>query len=64
MGDRMAERKGLCLHCGKPIWKPDSSEFAIHTKGGHTGKMRCDPKDSGQPYGLEATFLDVGVDTP
>ena len=41
----------LCKHCGQGISKGD---WPVHLTGGHKGKHRCDPGDSGLMYGYEA----------
>lgn len=43
----MTEALG-CVHCGRRFtgW--------LHDEGAHRGKQRCDPADTGLPYGLNA----------
>lgn len=38
----------VCKHCGRPI------NGTVHTEGGQAGLQRCDPADSGLPYGYNA----------
>ena len=40
-----------CKHCGRQI---SDSVPAVHLAGGHAGKMRCNPEDSGLMYGYNA----------
>lgn len=45
-----AQREGVgCKHCGRPIAGEGGH---IHTAGANRGLHRCDPNDSGLPYGL------------
>ena len=37
-----------CVHCGRRF------TGSAHDEGDHRGKQRCDPDDTGQPYGLNA----------
>lgn len=48
-GGELAENR--CVHCGRPI---AGAEYPTHTAGGYRYKQRCDPKDTGKPYGLAA----------
>jgi len=41
-----------CKHCGQQI--AGDGIVYLHMKNGYTGKVRCDPEKTGQPYGLEA----------
>lgn len=44
------QREGVgCKHCGRPIAGEGGH---IHTAGANRGLHRCDPNDSGLPYGL------------
>lgn len=43
----------VCKHCGETIQSPNGLSF-IHASGGYKGKHRCDPFDSGAPYGYNA----------
>jgi hypothetical protein len=40
-----------CIHCGRGI---RGAEYPVHTSGGFEHKSRCDPADTGHPYGLAA----------
>lgn len=46
-----------CANCTKTIMSVDK-RWWLHAEGGYRGKARCDPQDSEQPYGLEATPKD------
>lgn len=41
----------VCKHCNRPM------AGKLHTAGNYCGKMRCDPADSGRPYGYNAEPL-------
>lgn len=41
----------LCKHCGQPI---SDDPYPVHLRGLYRGKSRCDPEDSGLPYGYNA----------
>ena len=40
-----------CKHCGRLLIAP---HYQTHAEGNYRGKMRCDPEDSGLPYGYNA----------
>ncbi len=40
-----------CKHCRREI---SAGAWPVHVSGGHRGKHRCDPGDSGLMYGYEA----------
>lgn len=42
-----------CKNCKQTIMSADN-RWWLHAEGGYRGKVRCDPADSGQAYGLEA----------
>lgn len=48
-----------CKHCGKELTSP---HYQTHAEGNHRGKMRCDPDDSGLPYGYDAAPEGVPCD--
>lgn len=40
-----------CKRCGQPI---SNDTWPVHLEGDYRGKSRCDPADSGMPYGYNA----------
>jgi hypothetical protein len=50
-----------CKHCQKTI---SSDDWPVHTEGNYSGKHRCDPADSGLPYGFEAAPVGVPCSYP
>lgn len=40
-----------CKHCRRLI---SDGEYPVHEEGNYSGKNRCDPGDSGLPYGYNA----------
>lgn len=51
---------GSCKHCGQNIVSNDGANWSHTTRSGHIGKQRCDPEQSGLPYGYNAD--PVGTD--
>lgn len=43
-----------CKHCEQAIISDNGACWAHTTPSGHVGKMRCNPSDSGLPYGYNA----------
>ena len=48
-----------CKHCGKLLTEP---HYQTHAEGNYRGNMRCDPEDSGLPYGYNAAPEGVPCD--
>ena len=46
------EDQDPCFFCKRKI---TTGNYPVHTEGQYRGKHRCDPRDSGAPYGHEAT---------
>jgi hypothetical protein len=51
-----------CKHCRQPISEHETG--ALHLAGGYRGKQRCDPADSGLPYGYNAAAPDADCEKP
>lgn len=51
IADAVPEGDPTCKHCNRPMLG------RLHTAGDYCGKMRCDPDDSGRPYGYNAEPL-------
>lgn len=50
-----APENGPCKHCGRTIHDGNPTRGYVHRgNGGHTSKSRCDPDESGLPYGYNA----------
>jgi hypothetical protein len=47
----MSDAPRACKHCGQPI---GDGQYPVHRAGHYRGKQRCDPDDSGLPYGYNA----------
>lgn len=47
------QEREKCLHCRRPMDSEDG-RYWIHAEGVYRGKARCDPDDSGLPYGYNA----------
>lgn len=54
----------VCEHCLQVI-RSDTGRAGhwVHAAGEHRGKMRCDPMDTKQPYGLEAEVVGIISDS-
>jgi hypothetical protein len=42
-----------CKHCGRAL----AAAGNVHAEGNYRGKHRCDPDDSGLPYGYDGDPL-------
>ena len=51
-----------CKHCSRPI--TDAPVGPTHLEGDYRGKQRCDPADSGLPYGYNAGRADTECTKP
>ncbi len=46
---------GPCKHCGRTVLGTAGAGYYSHQiDGGHSGKSRCDPDESGLDYGYNA----------
>lgn len=59
MTDAYGDNPGnpTCKHCGRRV--EVTGEYGRHTDGDNRGKGRCDPEDSGLPYGYNAETKDM-----
>lgn len=56
---------GPCKHCGRMINDGDQRRGWVHrTNSGHNGKSRCDPDESGLPYGRNAEPIGFRCQSP
>lgn len=52
-----------CKHCGREI-KSEDGRWYVHSDGGYRGKSRCNPEDSGLPYGYNAAPQGTACTSP
>lgn len=56
---------GPCKHCGRTIGDGDERRGWVHRgDNGYTGLSRCDPGESGLPYGYNAEPIGQPCQTP
>jgi hypothetical protein len=55
MTDNLRDRiAAACKHCGRAIHAGSPERGYIHRSDGYASKSRCDPDESGLPYGYNA----------
>jgi hypothetical protein len=47
--------ESTCRHCGRTIAQKFDGGTWFHVIGPGSALIRCEPSETGQPYGLEAT---------